>query len=210
MRFYDISVGVSPDLPIWPGDPSIELEQFSRIADGESANITKISCCVHVGTHIDAPVHYIEGGISIDSLPLEVLIGRAYVVDLTHTSRIDTKTLDEAKIPPRTRRLLLKTMNSDFWDNDGREFRQDYVGVDVSGAEWLVRKGIQLVGIDYLAIAAFDQSIESHRILLKAGIIILEGLNLSEVRRGRYNLYCLPMKIIGSDGAPARAILAGV
>lgn len=210
MRFYDISVGVSPDLPIWPGDPSIELEQFSKISDGESANLTKISCCVHVGTHIDAPVHFIEGGAGIDSLPLEVLIGRAYVVDLTHASRINAKILDEAKVPPRTRRLLLKTMNSDFWDNDGNKFRQDYVGVDVSGAEWLVRKGIQLVGIDYLAIAAFDQTIESHRILLKAGIIILEGLNLSEVRRGRYNLYCLPMKIVGSDGAPARAILSGV
>lgn len=210
MRLYDISVGVSPDLPIWPGDPSVELEQFSKISDGESANVSKISCCVHVGTHVDAPIHFIEGGAGTDSLPLEVLIGRAYVVDLTYASRINANTLDEARIPPRTRRLLFKTMNSDFWDSDGKKFRQDYVGVDVSGAEWLVRKGIQLVGIDYLAIAAFDQTIESHRILLKAGIIILEGLNLSEVHRGRYSLYCLPMKIVGSDGAPARAILAGV
>ena len=104
----------------------------------------------------------------------------------------------------------MKTRNSTLWENNGREFRQDYLGVDNSGAEWLVRKGIQLVGIDYLGIAPFEQPEDTHRILLKAGIVILEGLNLSDVGRGRYTLFCLPIKIIGSDGAPARAILAGV
>ncbi len=210
MRFYDISIGISPDLPIWPGDPLIELERFSEIEKGESANVTKISCCVHVGTHVDAPLHYIEGGAGIDDLPLEVMIGRAYVVDLPNASRLDAETLDQAGVPPRTRRLLFKTRNSSLWKKDSGEFQKDYVGVDNSGAEWLVRKGIQLVGIDYLAIAPFEESTEPHRILLNAGILILEGLNLIEVQRGRYTLYCLPIKIMGSDGAPARAILAGV
>jgi arylformamidase len=210
MRLYDISIGVSPDLPIWPGDPSLELERFSRIEDGDISNVTKISCCVHVGTHVDAPYHYVDNGVGVDGLPLEVLIGRAYVVDLTKTEKIDAGILDGAGIPPRTRRVLFKTKNSALWENDERDFHQDYVGVDSSGAEWLVRKGIQLVGIDYLGIAPFEQTIEPHQILLKAGIVILEGLNLSQVERGRYTLYCLPIKIVGSDGAPARAILAGV
>ncbi len=209
MRLYDISVGISPDLPIWPGDPPLKLEQFSKIEDGADANVSKIKCCVHVGTHVDAPSHYIDGGVGVDSLPLEILIGRAYVVDMTEAENIDAESLDQAGVPPRTRRLLFKTKNSTFWGS-GREFHRDYVGVDRSGAEWLVSKGIQLVGIDYLGIGPFDQTKEPHQILLKAGLVILEGLDLSQVGRGRYTLYCLPIKIIGSDGAPARAILAGV
>jgi arylformamidase len=210
MRLYDISVGISSDLPIWPGDPPLKLERFSKIEEGEKANVTKISCCVHVGTHIDAPTHYIEGGNGIDGLSLDVLIGRAYVVDLAKADNIDAGILDKAGIPPRTRRLLFKTRNSTFWSKHKDNFQQGYVGVDSSGAEWLVRKGIQLVGIDYLGIAPFSQTAEPHQILLKAGIVILEGLDLSKVGRGRYTLYCLPIKIVGSDGAPARAILAGV
>jgi len=210
MRLYDISIGISSDLPIWPGDPPLKLERFNKIEEGENANVTKMSCCVHVGTHIDAPLHYIEGGIGIDSLSLEVLIGRAYVVDLTEVDMIDAEILDQAGIPPRTRRLLFKTRNSALWSTKKENFHHDYVGVDRSGSEWLVRKGIQLVGIDYLGIAPFSQAAEPHEILLKAGTVILEGLDLSEVGRGRYTLYCLPIKIIGCDGAPARAILAGV
>jgi arylformamidase len=210
MRLYDISVGISPDLPIWPGDPPLELERFSKIEDGADANVTKISCCVHIGTHVDAPSHYIEGGAGVDALLLEVLIGRAYVVDLTEAEKLDAETLHNAGIPARTRRLLFKTRNSALWGNRARDFHQDYVGVDSSGAEWLVRKGIQLVGIDYLGIAQYKQTVEPHHILLKAGLVILEGLDLSQVGRGRYTLYCLPIKIVGSDGAPARAILAGV
>ena len=210
MRLYDISVGISPDLPIWPGDPSLKLERFIKIEEGGDANVTRIGCCVHIGTHVDAPVHYVENGVGIDELPLEVLIGRAYVVDLNEASKIDAETLDDAGVPPRTRRLLFKTKNSALWRSNRKDFHRNYVGVDSSGAEWLVRKGIQLVGIDYLGIAPFEETTEPHQILLKAGTVILEGLDLSQVGRGRYTLYCLPIKIVGSDGAPARAILAGV
>ena len=210
MRLYDISVGISSEIPIWPGDPSIEIERFSRIEEGEDANVTRMNACVHAGTHIDAPLHFIEGGMSVDALPLEVLLGRAYVVDLPDADKVDETTLEKAQIPPRTRRLLFKTRNSFLWEENEKEFQRDFVGVDSSGAEWLVRKGIQLVGIDYLGIAPYEESAQPHRILLEADVVILEGLNLSEVQRGRYTLYCFPIKIIGSEGAPARAILAGV
>ena len=210
MRLYDISVGISSDLPVWPGDPSIEIERISSIKSGADANVSRINACVHIGTHIDAPLHFIEGGASVDVLPLEVLVGRAYVVDLPHATLLDETTLENAHIPPRTRRLLFKTRNSSLWASGEKEFQTDYVGVDTSGAEWLVRRGIQLVGIDYLGIASYESPAEPHRILLKAGMVILEGLNLSEIQRGRYTLYCFPIKIMGSDGAPASAILAGV
>ena len=118
--------------------------------------------------------------------------------------------LEKAGIPPRIKRLLLKTSNSDLWARGETIFQTDFVGVNKSGSEWLVRKGVQLVGVDYLSIAPFKQSKEPHQILLGAGIVILEGLNLNEVSQGRYNLCSLPIKLIGSDGAPARAILTGV
>jgi arylformamidase len=210
MRFYDISVGISPDLPVWPGDGPIELERVRKIEDGSNANMSRISCSVHTGTHVDAPLHFLEGGAGVDKLHLEVLIGRVYVVELPDVEVLTGEVLDNAGVPPRTRRLLFKTKNSSFWGAGDKTFRKDYVGVDASGAEWIVRKGLQLVGVDYLSIASYEQTAEPHRILLKAGVVILEGLNLSEVQQGRYMLYCLPMKIMGSDGAPTRVILAGV
>jgi arylformamidase len=210
MRIYDISLRVSPDLPVWPGDPPIVLKRVSKIEDGANANVSHYSGSVHSGTHIDAPKHFIRDGSGIDAIPLEVMIGRAYVIDLSKSSILDADTLDGAGIPPRTKRLLLKTKNSDLWAKGVTEFQEDFVAVDPSGAAWIARKGVQLVGVDYLSVAPFKQSVEPHRILLGAGIVILEGLNLNEVRQGRYNLYCLPLNFVDSDGAPARAILTGV
>jgi arylformamidase len=210
MRFYDISVGISTDLPVWPGDPLPEMARLSRIVDGDSCNVTQITSTVHTGTHVDAPLHYIEGGRSVENLSLEALIGRAYVIDLPKALILDAKTLERAGIPPRTRRVLFKTKNSLLWAQGVRSFQKDFVGLDPSGAEWIVRKGMQLVGVDYLSVTAMDQCDKTHRILLQAGVILLEGINLNRIRQGRYTLYCLPVKIVGSEGAPARAILAGV
>ncbi len=210
MRIYDISLGMSPDLPVWPGDPPIVLKRVAKIKDGANANVTHLSGSVHSGTHIDAPIHFLENGGGIESLPLNILIGRAYVIDLSDASVIDAETLGAAGIPPRTKRLLLKTKNSELWARWETKFHEDFVGVNTSGAEWLTQKGVRLVGIDYLSVAPFKQSKQPHQILLGAEVVILEGLNLFEVRQGRYNLYCLPLKLMGSDGAPTRAILTGV
>lgn len=210
MRIYDISLGVSPDLPVWPGDPPIVLKRVAKIEDGANANVTHFSGSVHSGTHIDAPIHFLENGAGVEALPLNILIGRAYVIDLSDATVLDAETLEAAGIPPRTKRLLLKTKNSELWAKWETRFQEDFVGVNKSGAEWLIRKGVRLVGIDYLSIAPFKQSKEPHQILLGAEVVILEGLNLYELRQGRYNLYCLPLKLMGSDGAPARAILTGV
>jgi arylformamidase len=210
MRIYDVSVGISPQMPVWPGDPPVTLKRVSEIAKGANANVSRLECGVHIGTHVDAPSHFIDGAPDVETLSMEVLNGRAYVIDLWQADVLDAETLDAAGIPPRTRRLLFKTRNSEFWPSEGSEFRTDFVGVDRSGAEWLVKKGVQLVGIDYLSIAPYKQSRPTHRVLLNAGVVVIEGLDLSQVSHGRYTLHCLPLKLMGSDGAPARAILVGV
>lgn len=210
MRIYDISVGISPELPVWPGDPPVRLERVQSMEKGAEANVSQFASGVHMGTHIDAPLHFVKGGRSVEKISLKRLIGRAYVVHLGKASVIDARTLNSAGIPPRTKRVLLRTQNSSFWSARDRRFRKDFVAVDASGAEWFVRKGVHLVGVDYLSVAPFDDGTPTHRILLEAGVVVLEGLDLREVRQGRYTLYCLPLKLVGSEGAPARAILIGV
>jgi arylformamidase len=212
MRTYDISLTITPELPVYPGDPAIVLERIAKIEDGASSNLTHLSMSVHVGTHVDAPFHFLGGNASTaESLPLNLLIGRAYVLSLPdNIDQITTSDLQQAEIPPRTRRLLLKTRNSKLWLRKEKKFQTNFVGLNSEAAQYLVNRGIKLVGIDYLSVAPFHQGEATHRILLKAGVVIVEGLNLSEVSQGRYTLYCLPLKLAGSDGAPARAILIGV
>jgi arylformamidase len=207
---HDISLGVAPGMPIWPGDPPLALEQFSKIASGQEANVTRWASCVHIGTHVDAPLHFLEGGASVDQLPLKTLNGRAYVVHLPEADVIDRTTLESAGIPPRTRRVLFKTRNSGWWAKGETDFRRDYVAIDAGGARWLVKKGVRLVAVDYLSVAPWEATAPTHRILLEAGVVVVEGVNLSEVTQGRYTLHCLPIKLVGAEGAPARAILVGV
>lgn len=210
MRIYDISVGVSSELPVWPGDQPIVLDRVESIEQGADANVSRLEAGVHIGTHVDAPLHFLQDGHGVDGIPLKSLIGRAYVVDLRKATTINAEALEGARIPPRTRRLLFKTSNSDFWAKGVSRFQKDFVAVEPSGAEWLVRKGVRLVGVDYLSVAPFNDGIRTHKILLEAGIVVLEGINLHKVSKGRYTMYCLPIKLLGSDGAPARAILVGV
>jgi len=210
MRFIDISVPISPQMPVWPGDGSVVVEQVSSISEGDESNVSRLACTVHTGTHLDAPRHFIEGGKTIDQIPIRRLMGRAYVVDLTEVDSITEEVLENAGIPVRTRRILFKTRNSELWSAGKREFTEDYVSVEPSGARWLVKRGAQLVGVDYLSVSAYKNPEPTHRILLGDGVLILEGLDLSEVEQGRYTLYCLPLKIRNADGAPVRAVLAGV
>jgi arylformamidase len=210
MRTYDITLTISPDLPTWPGDPGIEIQRVEKIEDGSNANVSRVDMGVHTGTHVDAPFHFLQDGVTVDQLNLSLLTGRAYVLHLPDVDLITAKVLEEAQIPPRTRRVLFKTRNSDLWAKEESVFNTDFVGLSDDGAEYLVRRGVKLVGMDYLSVAPYKNSRPTHERLLEAGVVIVEGLNLSEVTQGRYTIYCLPLKIANSDGAPARAILIGV
>ena len=212
MRIYDVTLPITSDLPTWPGDPKIIIDRFSKIEAGADANVTQISMCVHVGTHVDAPFHFFGGdALTVDRLPLNLLTGRVYVLQLPdEVDSINSGILEQAKIPPRTRRLLFKTRNSALWSKPEAEFEQDFVAITADGAKSLIEHGIKLVGVDYLSVAPFNAPVPTHRLLLQAGIAVVEGLDLSEVSPGRYSMYCLPLKIAGADGAPARVILVGV
>ena len=210
MRTYDITLTISSDLPTWPGDPRVELERVSKIEEGSNANVSRVDMGVHTGTHVDAPFHFLQDGSTVDKLDLSLLVGRAYVLHLPDVELITASVLEEAQIPPRTRRVLFKTRNSDYWAEGNTDFQTDFVGLSEDGADYLVRRGVKLVGIDYLSIAPYKQSRPTHEKLLNGGVVIVEGLDLGEVSQGRYTIYCLPLKLGNSDGAPARAILIGV
>ena len=208
MRIHDISLPVSPSLPVWPGDPAIELEQTQSMDQGSEYNLTHLSSSVHIGTHVDAPLHFLSDGRSVDQLPLDVLTGLCYVVQLPDgVDAITAEVLDGVPLAKGTTRILFGTRNSHGWASGETEFQPDFVAITEDGAEWLVVRGIQLVGVDYLSVAPYEDTVPTHRVLLQAGIIVVEGLNLSQVPRGFYDLYCLPLKLVGVEGAPARAIL---
>jgi arylformamidase len=188
------------------------LERVSKMEEGASCNVSQIVLSVHAGTHVDAPYHFMGSDTpTCEQLSLSTLTGRAYVLQIPdEIDLITAEVLEKAHIPPRTRRLLLKTRNSHNWANQNTQFRQDFVAISPSGAQHLAERGIKLVGIDYASVAPFNSQAATHQILLKAGMILIENLDLSEVSQGRYSLYCLPLKIVGADGAPARVILIGV
>lgn len=210
MHIYDISLMISPNMPTWPGDPNLILERVKKIEDGSHSNVSRLELSVHTGTHVDAPYHFLAKGKTVDTLSLNHLTGRVYISYLPEVEQITGEVLERAEIPPRTRRILFKTRNSEIWARHELAFQTDFVAITPDGAEFLVKRGIKLVGVDYLSVAPFGESLLTHKILLDAGVIIVEGVDLSQVPPGRYTLYCLPLKLAGSDGAPARAILIGV
>ncbi len=210
MSIYDISLTISPDMPVWPGDPAVELTQVAFIDQGSNANVSHLSFGVHTGTHVDAPHHFLNDKNTVDNLPLNVLTGPCYVMQLPDDiDAVSAEVLDRMPFPDNTTRILFGTSNSHIWARDEKAFQTDFVGVTEDGANWLVQKGVKLVGVDYLSVAPYKQSRPTHVALLEAGVVIVEGLNLSQIPRGFYDLYCLPLKIAGCDGAPARAILVG-
>ena len=208
MKIHDISLTLSPDLPTWPGEPRLSLERKRKMEEGSRSNVTHFSAGVHIGTHVDAPYHFLGGNApTVESLPLDVLIGPAAVMVFPDLELITADDLRSAGLPAGVSRLLFKTRNSSLWRRGLTEFQEDFVALSADAAEYLVEQGIRLVGIDYLSVAPFSDAVPPHRILLQAGVVAVEGLDLSEVEAGDYRLYCLPLKIKGSDGAPARAIL---
>ena len=207
MHIYDITLTISPDLPVWPGDPPVKIERVAKIEEGANSNLSRMSIGVHTGTHVDSPLHFLTGGNGVESLPLNILIGRAYVLNLPDADIITASVLQQSSIPTETNRLIIKTRNSQYLAHKDPVFRTGFVGISADGAEFLVGLGIKLIGIDYLSVAPYKQSRPTHEILLKSDVVIVEGLDLSNITQGQYPLYCLPLKIAGCDGAPARAIL---
>jgi arylformamidase len=208
MTIYDISLTISPSLPTWPGDPGLVLKQIESMDKGAHVNVTHLSAAVHLGTHVDAPRHFVNAGSAVDTLPLDILTGPCYVTQLPDgVDAITAEVLERTEIAPDMKRVLFGTRNSHWWAKGETKFQTDFVAITEDGAEWLVNRGVRLVGVDYLSVAPYDDSVPTHVVLLKAGVVVVEGLNLSQISRGFYHLYCLPLKIAGSDGAPARAIL---
>jgi arylformamidase len=208
MKIYDVTLPISPSMPVWPGDPAVVLEQVSSMDAGAHDNVSRLACGVHTGTHVDAPHHFMNDHRTVESLSLDILVGQARLIQIPEdVTVVSAEVLERAAIPHDTGRLLLKTRNSRLWEAGDLEFFTGFVGISADGAEWLVAHNVKLVGIDYLSVAPYHQSIPTHRTLLGAGIIIIEGMDLSAVAPGTYTLYCLPLKLVGSDGAPARAIL---
>jgi arylformamidase len=206
-KMIDVSVPLSASMPVWPGSMGLRVFSYRRLEKGDSANVSYLECDIHVGTHVDAPLHFVKGGASIDEIPLDVLCGRALVVALSQRNAIKADDLAALSIPEDTKRLLLKTPNSELWKAGRQDFDPGYVALSADGAKWIVERGIHLVGIDCLSVQPYGDKPETHEILLGAGVPIIEGLNLADVIPGWYELICLPVKLIGTEGAPARVVL---
>jgi arylformamidase len=193
---------------VYEGDPDIELALAAAMADGAQANVSRLHCGVHTGTHIDAPHHFIDGAAGVDEVPLDALIGPVHIIDASLIDHdIGAEDIESLGIPDGAERVLFKTRNSTLWDLS--EFSPDFIGLTEQAAKAVVRRGFRLVGADYLSIAPMNDPAPTHIALLEAGVVIVEGLDLREVEPGEYQLVCLPLRLVGADGAPARAVLLG-
>lgn len=205
---FDITVPISGEVPVYEGDPEAGIASVKRIADGSSANVSRLWFGAHTGTHVDAPNHFIDGSRRVDELDLEKLIGRCRVIRIPdNVDVIKTKHLGEVN---GAERILFKTKNSAFWNEPEKGFRTDFTHLSPEAAHTLVAAGIKLIGIDYLSIERFHSPDHAvHFAFLEKEIVILEGLDLRNVEAGEYVLTCLPLKYVGGegDGSPARAIL---
>jgi arylformamidase len=196
VTIIDISVPLREGMVTYPGDPVVRMERAASIAGGDVVNLTRMDFGLHSGTHVDAPVHFIDGAAGADELPLEVLIGPCEVVEVRDLGRESV-----ARAPEGAERVLFKTPNSELWAGD--EFVEEFARLDGEAAALLVGRGVLLVGVDYLSVGDED----AHNALLEGGVVPVEGLDLRGVEPGGYELICLPLRVVGADGAPARAIL---
>jgi arylformamidase len=208
MKIIDISLSITPGMPVWPGDEKVTLERRAKIEEGANANVSFLAASAHTGTHVDAPYHFLADGKKVDELSLDSLIGPVQVVQIPRNELvINAAVIEKLKLEPVVERILFKTTNSELWARPEDPFNQHFIGVDESGARALVERKVKLVGIDYLSVSPYKKSRPTHEVLLGAGVVILEGVNLTDVSVGKYMLYCLPLKLKGADGAPARAVL---
>ena len=204
-EWYDISVSISGDLQVYPGDTRPELKPFASIDHGDLANMLELRLGSHTGTHVDVPRHFLRDGKNLDQVSLDQFWGRAKVFQLPVKEKIDRDNVANLDIQARDI-ILFKTRNSELWDV--QEFQRDFVYLTVEAAEYLVEKKVKAVGIDYLSIEKFkSKSHPTHTTLLRNGIVILEGINLKDVSPGEYFLFFFPLKLKGADGSPVRAVL---
>ncbi len=205
MEIYDVTRTLQTGMATWPGEPGPALTPIKRMSTGHPADVSHLALGVHTGTHVDAPRHFIEGAAGVESLPLTALIGPARVVGIKHEGAIRVEELERSGLEG-VQRVLFRTRNSEEWSDS--VFKEDFVYLDPEAARWLVNRGTRLVGVDYLSVeSAVAAEPLTHRALLGAGIVIVEGFDLREIVPGDYTLSCLPLKLAGSDGAPARVVL---
>lgn len=206
-NYIDISVPLHPNLPVWTGGYGVHISALQQLRSGDIANVSRLDIDIHNGTHIDAPLHFVDGGKTTDEIALDRFLGPCHVVEIKGVKAIGRQELEAAGIPWGIKRLLLKTDNSELWTNMSHPFVEDFSALSPDGAQWAVDRGIDLIGIDYHSIQRFADPPDTHIILLQHEIIILEGLDLRDAAPGVYELICLPIKIRGVEGASARAIL---
>lgn len=205
-NFFDVTLPITNTLLTWPADPSVFIQKTSSISHGDSCNISELKFGSHCGTHIDAPYHYEDDGITVEQIPLDDLIGKATVFEIPNRVKIGPDDLKSLQLK-NTQRILFKTINSTYWNLS--VFQKDFVYITGEAARYLVDCGVRLVGIDYLSVDKFLCT-DTHRILLENGVVILEGLDLRAITAGEYEIIALPLKIKGGDGSPARVILRTV
>ena len=207
MTLIDISMPLTGSIPVWPESAGVARRLFKSIEDGDPVNASHLELDVHCGTHLDAPLHFLESGLAIDQVPLGKLTGPAWIVDCGDSPVVRRKQLEQSGIPASTRRLLLKTTNSALAINRGAEFSENYCALAPDAADWVVEMGIELIGIDYLSIQCFHDPPDVHLKLLEAEVAILEGLLMGAAPEGPCELICLPLLIPGAEAAPARAVI---
>ncbi len=205
MKLIDVTVPLDANLPTYPGNTPFTLEPIKRIGQGGSSNVSSMHLSAHAGTHVDAPRHFFDNGAGTEALALDMLIGRTRVIEIGSRKAIDAGALAATDVSEDLR-VLIKTPNSRLWGSS--TFDPKYAGLAESGARYLVDHGIKVVGVDYLSVEEFKKpGAPAHHVLLGAGVIIIEGLNLRDVDPGVYDMMCLPLRLVGSDGAPARVVL---
>jgi arylformamidase len=204
--WIDISVPIYSGMVHWPDDPGVRIERTKDLSRGDAANVSKLELGAHTGTHMDAPRHFLADGAGLDDLPLDATIGPARVIRIEHPYEILPGELEAYRLRAGERVLFLTRNSERCWKNN--RFVEDFVYISAAAAQFLVQRQVRTVGIDYLSVGGYvHDGVETHRILLGAGIWLIEGLNLSAVKPGAYELVCLPLRVAGADGAPARAIL---
>jgi len=204
-KIIDVTVPLSPAVPRYPGDPPFESELLESIAEGAACNTSRISMCVHTGTHVDAPYHFLADGATVDQLPLDILMGKARVVELSNRERIERPELEALDLRDDLRVLLKTRMSGQLRHG---EYQESYVHLSEDAASYLVQAGIKLVGVDYVSVDRHGtKEFPVHHALLENGVVVVEGLDLTDVAPGEYDFVCLPLALAGADGAPARVVL---